>query len=130
MITQILSKDYIVLDTNTVYFFEPYSDLTLHFETGAADGFNFDIKLTFKTDKNLEQSVEKTVSENEIAFQFINFDNPFGIGTTKPLEIATVNEKKLYMHIWIYGVGQNADAVGVRKVEYTVFEERRAQNGE
>lgn len=123
MITEILSKNCVILDSNTVYLFEPYSDLTMHFESGS-DEFNFNIKLIFKTDKDIEQSAERMVSGNEVAIRFTNFDNPLGSGTSNPLEIATINEKKLYMHIWVYGVGQKQNVTIVRKIEYTVFMER------
>lgn len=38
------------------------------------------------------------------------------LGTPKPIEIATIEEKKLYMHIWSYAVSES-----VRKIEYTVY---------
>lgn len=124
MITQILSKNYVVLETNTVYLFDAYSDLNLHFNTGY-DEFEFDVKLKFKTDEKTEDGrVKKYSTENEITFLFINFDNPFGSGTSKPVEIATINDKNVYMHVWIYGVGKNQNETTTRKVEYTVFMER------
>lgn len=123
MITEILSKNCMIMESNTLYLFEPYSDLTMHFESGS-DEFNFNVKLMFKTDKDLEQSAERMVTENEVAFRFTNFDNPLGSGTSNPLEIATINDRKLYMHIWVYAVGQNQNAISVRKIEYTVFMER------
>lgn len=123
MITEILSKNCVILESNTVYLFEPYSDLTMHFESGS-DEFNFNIKLIFKTDKGSEQAAERMVNEHEVVFRFTNFDNPLGSGTSNPLEIATINDKKLYMHIWVYGVGRDDNKTSVRKIEYTVFMER------
>lgn len=124
MITQIFSDAYEVIESNTVYLFNPYSELFLHFETGYEE-FRFDVKLYFETDRKKEgQFVEKKVTENEFLVQFTNFDNPFGSGTSKPLELATVNDKELYMHIWIYAIGKSGEKTTARKVEYTVFMER------
>lgn len=124
MIIDISTGEYKVLETDTIYLFEPYSDLKLHFETAYAE-FVFDVKLLFITDKeNKMQKVKKEVNGNEIVFEFTNFDNPFGSGTTKPIELATINDKKIYIHIWIYAVAKEENNVITRKVEYTVFMER------
>ena len=123
MITQI-SDEYKVIETNVVCLFNPYSELLLHFETGC-DGFSFNVKLFFETDETKEeQFVEKKVTENEFVVRFTNFDNPFGSGTSKPIELATLDGKELYMHIWIYAIGKSDRKTTARKVEYTVFMER------
>lgn len=124
MITQIFSDGYEIIESNAVCLFNPYSELLLHFETGC-EGFSFDVKLSFETDETKEgQLVEKKVTENEFLVHFTNFDNPFGSGTSKPIELATVDNKELYMHIWIYAIGKSGGKTTARKVEYTVFMER------
>lgn len=50
--------------------------------------------------------------------------NAVGTGTTEPIEIATIDGKKLFIHFWSYLLGGNEKKQRIRKIEYTVLIER------
>lgn len=121
MITNIRTGDYDVIDNNIVYLFDQKSDLVLHFKSGK---FEFDLRLAFKEESKDEQDLNIAVTKDEIRIECTNFDRNLGTGTTKPLEIATINSKKIYFHFWVYLMGNIEQNEVARKVEYTVLSER------
>lgn len=63
-------------------------------------------------------------SENEIKIICNNFDDIAGTGSLEPIEIATVDDKRLYIHVWSSLHGRRDNGNGAREVVYTVFIER------
>lgn len=121
MITEICTGNYRILESNTVYLFEPQSDLSLHFEFNNEETFEFDLNILFEKTEGTH-SMKVGMHENEIRIICSNFDDVTGTGSIEPIEIATVNDKRLYIHIWssLHGGVCNR----AREVVYTVFIER------
>lgn len=111
---QISTNGYNVISSNTVILFDSNSELKI--SATAIDGFSFDVILRFIKNTEEEKNLHKAVSGNTITFECINFDNALGTGTVAPLLLATVEGKDIYMHFWVYLMG---DSGKVRKVEYT-----------
>ena len=122
MITNISSDKYNIYESNAVFLFEKDSDLTLHFIF--KDNFEFDIRFIFKTDSDIsKEKIERNVNGNMLELRCINFNSVLGTGTTMPVEIATIENKKMYIHFWSFVYGSDSENK-TRKVEYTVFIER------
>lgn len=123
MITNISTGKYIITESNVVYLTDKESDLILHFKV--ENDFEFDFKFTFVTDSEdtslrLQRKIDGNVSEVICT----NFNNPFGTGTTEPLELANIDGKKLYIQFWSFLLGSGQKEKQTRKVEYTVLLER------
>ena len=120
MITNIGTDKYHIIESNMILLFEKDANLTLSFKF---DDFLFDIKLIFNTDDSIEGGITKNVNGNKIEIKCTNFNNSLGTGTIKPIDIAIIDGKNLYIHFWSHLYTSEKDA-SVRKLEYTVFLER------
>ena len=122
MINSISTDNYVVKDSNSVYLWDAQSNLTLHFEINA---FKFDLMFVFETNMEKETNeLVRSVNEDTIEIKCINFNNPFGSGTFIPIELATIEGKKLYIHFWTFLLGESTKNKTSRKVEYTFLVER------
>ena len=122
MITNISTGHYNVIESNTVYLFKSDADLELDFKFG---DFGFKIIFLFVDNEEIEgYKLASHGNENLIEFTCTNFNNILGTGTTSPIEIAMIDNKKLYIHFWSYTQGNSDAGRLIRKVEYTVFLER------
>lgn len=122
MITSISTGDYNVIESNTIYLFKNDADLELDFKFG---DFVFKIIFLFVDNKEIDgNKLEYQGNENIIEFTCTNFNNVLGTGTTSPIEIAIIDNKKLYIHFWSFIHGNYDKKQYVRKVDYTVFWER------
>ena len=105
MIIEKTSANYDIIDSGTIMPFNKESivQLKLSFD----ETFGFAIQLKFENNENGESSVRKEVDEknNEITIFCINFDNSFGTGTVTPIDLATYKGKKIYLHFWVYSLG-------------------------
>lgn len=43
-------------------------------------------------------------------------NSSLGVGTSEPVELGSVANRKLYMHLWVYAPGNET-----RKIEYTLY---------
>lgn len=84
------------------------------------DSFGFDLLIKFTSNDEEQQRLQQSVSGNTITFNCVNFDNPLGTGTKKPIELATFNSKKVYINFWVNALGDNA----LKKITYTIYSER------
>lgn len=123
MITEIYNDNYKIIESNTVFLFKSESDLILHFEISDDDEFEFDLRIVFQSNQE-RQYIKMVTEENEVRIVCGNFNNALGLGSPEPIEIATVNNKKMYIHIWSSLFGKPGNELKVRRVEYTVFLER------
>lgn len=107
-----------------VYLWNEQSDLTLCFKFG--HNFKFDIVFVFETDEdNLERRYKITLHDNKaVIIDCWNFNDTLGVGTVSPIEIATIENKKMYIHFWVFLLGNKEENKLARKIEYTVFKER------
>lgn len=90
------------------------------FNVTMSPSFTFNIILEFESNKDDKQRVNQTVSNNTITLQCINFDNALGTGLTEPVEIATYQDKKVYLNFWVYSLGDKS----LRQILYTFYTER------
>lgn len=119
MTTEISSADKLIIDNGVALTYDENADLTfyLHFD----ESFSFNLVFRFITDKNGERSLMKEIENNNtIVLKCINFNNPFWTGTTKPIELATFNGKKIYIHFWV----SMLNGTGPRQVSYSIYSER------
>lgn len=112
------TSDYTIVDSGAVITYSGMSDLTLSVK--ANKDFTFSIVIRFESAKEKEQKIERNVSGNLITLTCVNFDNSLGTGTAEPLDIATIEGKKLYLNLWAYALGAGAQ----RYIVYTFYQER------
>ena len=57
------------------------------------------IQFSFTTDNDdKKQRMETSIADGILTFTLINSDNPFGTGTTRPINFARYDSKTLYIH--------------------------------
>lgn len=114
------SSNYRILDSGIA--FTPDSKADLTFSLKMSDNFKFSIIFKFESNGGTvgEVKTNANVSENTIILTCVNFDNMLGTGTTTPVEVATYNNKKIYIIFWVYGLGDNK----LKKMEYCFYSER------
>lgn len=119
----IYTSNYEVIDHGTVFLFDENSDLTFDIDTGKE--FSFQLTIKFINDDNGKQIINRTINlENKvITMECLNFLSS-GTGTSKPIEIATVKGKKIYLSFWMYLEGDYEGKDKTRSLKYTFFLER------
>lgn len=108
--------DYTILESNIIYTYDADSDFEIVISPN--QDFSFRVILKFVEDGDKKQELKREVNDTTIIFSCINF-NDAGTGTINPLELATAEGKKIYMHFWAFKPVKT-----VRKIEYTVMIER------
>lgn len=114
--TDIKSGAYEVLDSKTVTLYRKDNNLSI--KVTAENGFTFDIVWDFIDEKDSKMKMESEGKDGVITFHCTNFNSSLGVGTNSPIQIASIEGKKIYIHFWIYLLGS-----AVRKVEYTILGE-------
>jgi len=72
----------------------------------------------FLTDKEGKQRLEKeSLSTKVLKLKIFNFNNPLGTGTTKPIEMGTINNRKLYLAFTVYALDKDS----LKLFQYTFF---------
>ena len=120
--TNIYSGSYELINSKSVLYFE--SDAPLEIEEIFDSSFKLTIRIINDKDDSGTHNLQFKVNPatNVIEYRCINFDNPLGTGTSKPIEICTVDGKKVYIHFWIYSMG-GANGI-TRKIDYSLWKER------
>lgn len=123
MITGKYTEGYEILENDTVLLPSKVSNLRLHFKF---EEFEFDFQMQFiVNEENPEEKLKLKIEGTLIRVECTNFNNPLGTGTIEPIEIATIDGKKLFIHFWSYLLGNNEDKKQkTRRIEYTVLIER------
>ena len=122
MITGKYTDGYEILENDTVLLPRKVSNLRLHFKF---EEFEFDFQMQFiVNEENPEQNLKLKIEGTLIRVECTNFNNPLGTGTIEPIEIATIDGKKLFIHFWSYLFGNEEKKQRTRRVEYTVLIER------
>jgi hypothetical protein len=97
------------------------------------EGITFEISvikviLSFEKDISTQEpsmKAENDVNANTLTLKLINFDNPLGTATTKPLIIGTINGRTLFLNFSVHAIGNTAQ----KTVHYTYYFEKEATNG-
>ncbi|MBR0343418.1 MAG: hypothetical protein IJH64_14440 [Oscillospiraceae bacterium] len=121
-VIKITSNDYEVVDSGIVFFFK--NDYPMELKKRFNNGALVNIRIIVKDDETERQDLLVNVNQDESVVEYtcINFNNAFGTGTNEPVEVATIDDKKYFLHFWIYTLGDNENRV--RKMEYTVWKEK------
>lgn len=120
MQVKLMSQQHEILDYGTVFLFGENADLTLNIVTD--NSFEFILSISFIDDISKTQSLNTEVLGNCIKLTCINFSDE-GTGLTEPMELAVVDEKKLYLMFWTFMEGTEEGKPKVRKIEYTLYSE-------
>lgn len=108
-----------IIDSGTVLTYASDSNLEIIVDKNEDD---YAIKIILEFDSDNENSkpylrFETKQQEKTIVIKCLNFTNTLGSGTSKVLELATINEKKLFMNFIIRRLND-----GIREVVYTLYE--------
>lgn len=118
MLTQIEFEDKRLIDSGMFFLPEKQNNTTLFLQIdGISEG---KIILSFSDKVGQEMGADIQPVEGGISIEFINFGGTLGSGTTSPVLIGDHEGKRLWLHLWSYTYSENK----VRKVEYTIFEEK------
>lgn len=112
------SSNHIILESGSAITYSSAAELS--FSVTMDDTFGFLLVLNFESTDEKQQNLKKNVSGNTITLTCVNFDNSLGTGTTKPIELATFNGKKIYFNFWVYALGEKS----LRKIVYSFYSER------
>ncbi|MBQ2961097.1 MAG: hypothetical protein IJE09_07740 [Oscillospiraceae bacterium] len=118
MIIEKTSSNHIILDSGSAITFNSTAELSLSCKMD--DTFSFSLVLQFESNGDGQHVLKQSISGNTITLTCFNFDNPLGTGTTKPIELATFNGKKIYFNFFVYALGDKA----LRKIVYSFYSER------
>lgn len=93
-------------------------ELNVNFE----DKIEFVLSISF-SDIEGEKKVSIDVDEknNSINVVFVDEKNSIGYGINRPVEIAMIENKKIFFRIWISPLGRENRA---KKIEYVFFKEK------
>ena len=106
-----------VIESGSIISYEKDSDIEMN--VAFENGFSFKILFLFIDEKIKESRLDKEIKEgNKIIFKCVNFDNALGTGTVKPVSLATIENKEVFLHFWVYLLADK----GARKLEYTFLE--------
>lgn len=114
MITERFSGNRKIIESDSVYLYNPNDDLVLSFLYKES---SFEAKISFSRDfmKSLV-GMKVFVRERELDAETRTNVKNGTIGTVNPLKIAEADGKIIYIHICAFDVCEN-----VARVEYTVF---------
>lgn len=113
---EITTNGYRVIYSGVVILYDCNSDATINVDT--ENGFKFKMILKFTEDDDEQHKLIKEVTDDSIVLTCINFSSSLGIGTKKPLPVATIDDKDLIFHFCVCTLGDD-----MRRVEYTFLQE-------
>jgi len=112
------SGNFEVIDSGTLLAYSGYSDI--EFDVQMNEEFAFILVFKFASDGKSEHHLKSQVDDNKITITCINFDNTLGTGTSRPIELAVFEGKKIFINFWVYGLGKKT----AREFSYTIYKER------
>ena len=107
------SGNHTVFASGMLFSFSKYDDFKLEITPSEDFSFNLFIKII---EDGGARNVLKTVEGKDMYITCVNFG--LGAGTTYPLELATVNNKRMFIHIWLESVDSSSN---VYKLNYTIY---------
>lgn len=114
----IYSGDYRVIESGSVIPFN--GNYTTEFQLQLQTDFMIRLQISFEENGG-ERDIIKKVDEDEMIVEYkcVNFGS--GAGTIEPLDLATVEGKKVYIHLWAQRLSSKNNT---RRIDYTIFSER------
>lgn len=112
---KLTSGNYDIVSTNRVFSYGKEEQLLISIKTDKE--FNFSLNILFMTTEVKDSNNILIENENNIlTIKLYNFNNAFGTGTKQPIEIATIDNRKMYLMLWSFLPAEN-----VRLIDYTIF---------
>ncbi len=112
---KVYSGSYYVFDSGLIFSFSINDDFKLVISPSDNFTFNLIIKII---DDGGERSLQKKVEGDSMYFTCMNFGA--GAGTNSPIEIATADGKKMFIHFWIETIDSSRQ---VHSLKYTLYME-------
>ena len=114
------SSNYLIIDSGTAMTFDSQAPLQLKLVLDQS--FQFTVLIQFRKGDGGERELMQSINNetNTISLSCKNFDNALGTGTNRPIEVATYQNKKIFLHFWVYALGENS----IRKIDYSFYQER------
>ena len=113
------SNGYEIVDSGTLYLFKKDGDIEYNMDIVVIKEpeirFKLKIIFNFVNDKDGIR-INRKVEGETVCLECCNFDNNLGTGTNTPIELGSVANRKLYMHLWVFTPGNET-----RKIEYTLY---------
>ena len=122
------SGGYDIIDSGILYSFKKDDDIEYNMDIVAIKNpeVRFKMKIVFQfEDDGKEIAITRTVKNDVVYFKCYNFNNNLGSGTTEPIEVAMVAERRIYIHLWAFLLGKDT-----RKIEYTLYFERAGEGAD
>lgn len=110
------SDQYSIVSSGQAFLFGV--DANLKIDIVSDSNFEFSVVLEFQQDSSNEQRLEQKNDGNVITLTCHNFHDE-GTGLTKPMKLARIDGKNLFLMFWSYVEGE-ADRKS-RNVKYTIF---------
>lgn len=110
------SGNYDIIASGQAFLFSKDSDFRIEIQANREQAFS--ITLNFIEDQSCKQDIRVATNGNGIMLTCINFQNT-GSGTKEPVEVASIDGRKLYLTFWSY-----LEGAGSRSVKYTIFNEK------
>jgi ABC-type sulfate/molybdate transport systems ATPase subunit len=112
-------NDFEVLSSGTIISFKEES---INFELSP----QVKVILRFVEDKEVkEQKMDfKVINNNQIEILLTNFNNSLGTANVEPLELAIINNKKIYFNFVVYSLSGTVS----KTVHYTWYAREEAKN--
>lgn len=117
------SSQYNILDAGSIITFDTDSDLT--FSISMDESFEFKVVMLFPLIDGSRREIRSEVNGNVITIRCVNFIESMGIGNTKPIELATFQDRKVYLSFRVYYWDNNSG----RKVSYTFYMDNQVTSG-
>lgn len=79
---------------------------------------NLRVKIVFKNDpenKSYDAKISLPEDRSCLLFTLTNFNNSLGTGLTRPVEIGTINDTRLFLQFMVYRLGESDS----RMISYT-----------
>ena len=114
---QIRYKDYKIKEHGCILLDEKDTEIIFELEVDAEIVCRF-----LSDDKNIGPKTECAVEGKKLIISCTNYNNPLGSGFQKMLPIGKVDGIGIYLMLWSYLLGDD----NVRRVEYTLYEEKTA----
>jgi hypothetical protein len=85
------------------------------------------VKLLFEKDASIKEPSMKAENSEDakiLTLRLLNFENPLGTATAKPLQIGTIKGRTLFLNFSVHSIGDTAQ----KTVHYTFYFEKEVIN--
>lgn len=123
---EVISGKYRIIESGVSMTFNPEDDMEM--KCNLLDSLEVIIVLSFSEGEGKTGvRIDTDPSKNLIRMIFTDSTNPISYGLGRPVEVATIEGKRIFLRIWVTRMG---DGHRAKKVDYTFFEEMVNENGE